>query len=56
MSLKNFAFLALRARGYTPKYSLELINTAIRSSVNTGLDFEICINLGQELHGKNPVF
>lgn len=56
MSLKNYAFLSLRALGYSPREALRIINIAIRSSACHGASFETCLNLCMECHGKGPIF
>lgn len=56
MSLKHFAYLALRKRNYSPREALRVINIAITSSVCTGASFEVCINIAQECHGKPEIF
>lgn len=56
MTLKNFAYLALRSRSYSPKEALRQINIAIKVSVRTGASFEECVNICQECHGKPSIF
>jgi hypothetical protein len=56
MSLKNFAYLTLRSRGYSPLEALRIINIAIRSGAGNGVEFEAAINICQECHGKGPIF
>jgi hypothetical protein len=61
MSLKNYAFLKIRALGFSPRASLRIINVAIAASVaslESGKEasFEECINLCLECAGKSPIF
>lgn len=56
MSLKNYAFLSLRAMGFKPVDALYYIRAAIACSIESGRDFETELNLGMRWIKKPLVF
>lgn len=56
MSLKNYAFLALRRMGFSPADSLYYIRAAIACSVESGRDFEVELDCGMRWIKKRPIF
>lgn len=56
MSLKNYAFLSLRAMGFSPADSLYYIRAAIACSVESGRDFETELNQGMRWIKRRAVF